>query len=287
MTRHEAVKHVFEKLRGIYSADDTVTLRAAQQIVQAVLKCTFEELVTRAGMRLHRQEREALEEALFNVREKHMPLAYLIGSVTFAGLYLAIRPPVLIPRPETEEWVVQLIEHLKSTEQMPGTILDLCTGSGCIALALAHAFPSSHVVGSDINEAALALAQENASRNEIKNVTWLKSDLFSQITDQTFDLIVSNPPYIPEGTVLDKSVSAWEHEHALFAGAEGLDLIKPIVAQAQDYLTGTISFPALVLEIDRTQGEAVKGLCRAAEFSRVECMIDMNGHDRTIWAGYK
>ena len=158
-----------------------------------------------------------------------------MGSTPFAGLEILTQPPVLIPRPETEEWTVNLIEQLQGLPDKKLQILDLCTGSGCIALALADALPQAKIFGTDISDSALALANHNKIHNHIPNVEFLRSDLFAQIPQKfTFDLIVGNPPYIDEQewNNLDPSVTQSEDKHALLAADHGLALIKKIIAAA-------------------------------------------------------
>lgn len=289
MTRQEAVQFVIEQLGTTYDTDPAVTMRAAQQMVQTITHGSFESLVIDAHKELTPQEMRHLHTAITQIRDEQMPLAYLVGQVPFVDNNIKVRAPILIPRPETEEWVAHLIDTLKKTPSAtPSTILDLCTGSGCIALALAKAFPHAQVTGIDINPAAIQLAQENAMENKIFNARFLKSDLFSVLNNNSYDLIVSNPPYIPETArnKIDVSVLNWEDERALFSGQDGLDLLTQIIKLAPQHLSRSRRFPALVVEIDRTQKDVIMQKCHAAGFTHVTCMTDFNGNPRTIWAGY-
>ncbi len=125
-----------------------------------------------------------------------LPIQYLIGTVDFYGLTLHVTPTVLIPRPETEQLVAFVIELLDQIGIVPARILDIGTGSGCIALALARAFPQSTVIGWDVSEAALLVARENAQVNGISNVEFVLRDVMQNLPSEHFDLIVSNPPYV-------------------------------------------------------------------------------------------
>lgn len=170
----------------------------------------------------------------------------------------------------------------------PLQILDLCTGSGCIALALADALPKAKVYGTDIADAALALAHENAQHNHITNVNFIKSDLFEKISAaQKFDLIVANPPYIPEQnwSTLEPSVKDWEDKHALIAPDQGLALIKKIIATAPAYLKPNnllkkLGIHQLYIEIDETQGAIVSTYLQNHGYTHTTIAKDLAGKDR-------
>ena len=163
-----------------------------------------------------------------------------------------------------------------------------CTGSGCIALALGDALPKSQVYGTDINRDALSLAQENAKHNQISNVTFLYSDLFNEIPrDLRFDLIISNPPYIPEQdwATLDRSVSQWEDKRALIAEDQGMALIKKIIDAAPAYLKPNEllkknGIAQLLIEIDETQGVAVSTYLENHGYTHITIAKDLEGKDR-------
>jgi release factor glutamine methyltransferase len=212
----------------------------------------------------------------------------MYGEIPFGQITIQVQLPILIPRPETEEWCYHLIDMLRATGITKFRILDLCTGSGCIALALAHAFPDAQVVGVDNNPAAVILAQHNAQRLSITNCTWLVSDLFEHCTDQQFDLIVANPPYIrpDEWPSLAPAVRLWEDYHALVASANGLHIITQIINRAPAYLN-TSSFlidlvPQLYIEIGYAQGSAVRSLMMTAQYATIHIWQDYAGHDRLV-----
>jgi release factor glutamine methyltransferase len=179
------------------------------------------------------------------------PLAYIIGHTTFANLQILTREPILIPRSETEEWCLDLIKIYKNLKIKPHKILDIGTGTGCLALALKSHFPDAQVTACDINNQALLLAQENADINQL-NINLVNSNVWENINKQQFDLIVSNPPYIAEHEYhnLQPSVLNFEDKNALTCDDNGLAIIKKIIKNALDYLNVN---GLLVIEIDRTQ----------------------------------
>lgn len=221
----------------------------------------------------------------------HKPLAYIIGSVPFCDLTIHVQPPLLIPRPETEEWVTHFIEQLKKENITTFSLLDMCTGTGCIALAIAHAFPQATVYAIDIDDQAVACARENAHKNNITNVTFVQSDLFTALHNQQFDFIVSNPPYIAhdEAASLDASVREWESPRALFADDDGYGLIKNIIKNAPQYLTSHTlhsSLPNLCIEIGYRQGPAVSAYMKEHGYTDVHIQKDYAGHDRVVCGRY-
>ncbi len=226
-----------------------------------------------------------LNEYIDQINKEHVPLAYIIGWVPFLDLKISVKPPILIPRPETEEWVHSLIQRLIPHQSKIGRILEIGTGSGVIGLALAKSLPQAQIWAIDINAQALDLARHNANINGIKNIEFIESDLFQALNNQTFDLIVSNPPYIPEASASEMalSVTEWEDSRALFAGDLGIDILKKILEQAPDYLQSQPELPfQLVLEIDRTQDEIIPKIGKKVGF---ECTPekDLFGNWRTIW----
>ncbi len=239
-----------------------------------------------SSIELSHDQQTQLNEYIQQINVHHKPLAYILGWVPFLDLKLFVQPPTLIPRPETEAWVDELIIELKKLNNNKLMILDIGTGSGCIALSLAKSFPKSQIYALDISASALKLAQKNAKFNQISSVTFLQSDLFSNLpADIKFDLIVSNPPYIDPAVKLDKSVTAWEDHGALFAPDHGLQIIELIILQAKNYLKkNTVLDYQLVIEIDISQGNIVKSFCEDSGFQDVTIKKDQFDRDRTVWA---
>ncbi len=209
------------------------------------------------------------------------PLQYVLGTVEFHGLQLRIGPGVLIPRPETEE----LVDRIIRTGKVPGTIVDIGTGSGCIALALKKAFPSAHVLGIDVSEAALVQARENARTNGLE-VEWVRADVLSldRVPVSSADLIVSNPPYVPLSDANDMSEHVLAHEPhvALFvADDEPLLFYRTIATLAYQQLApgGDLWF-----EGHHRYTPAVGDLLKSMSFADVEVLPDLTGHHRFIHA---
>ncbi len=232
------------------------------------------------------QEVGAEEEEVFwkfvKQKEQGVPVAYITGEAEFGELVLHSDRRALVPRPETEE-LAQYCAGLFERGANPD-ILDLCTGSGCIALYLAAKFPRARVVGADISQEALYLAAENARLTKLQDhIVWRQSDLFAQI-DGTFDLIVSNPPYIPSGDLPGLSAEVHhEPKQALDGGEDGLDIIRQIVAVAADYLN---SKGTLALEIGAGQADAV---CSLFDGNRWDGGVkkDFAGIERFVFARLK
>ncbi|MBQ7908174.1 MAG: peptide chain release factor N(5)-glutamine methyltransferase [Elusimicrobiaceae bacterium] len=215
-------------------------------------------------------------------KKSGMPVAYITGETDFCSLTLRCDARALAPRPETEE-LVEYCAKLFEKGADPA-ILDLCTGSGCIALALAAKFPRARVTAVDISPEALSLAQENARLSKLQEkVTFIQSNLFEEVSG-SFDLIVSNPPYIPTADMATLSPEVRQEPHlALDGGEDGLDIVRQIVQLAGDYLN---PYGTLALEIGMGEAPAV---CALFDPSQWEGGIkkDFAGIDRFIFARRK
>ncbi len=232
------------------------------------------------------KELDLLDKILNQITQEKKPLAYIIGSVPFLNLQIKIAAPILIPRHETEEWIESLIQKLSAFQNQITTILDIGTGSGCIALALAQGFPNAQITAIDINPTALALARENAILNQIKNVEFIESNLFEKLQNQKFDLIVSNPPYInpAEASKLPPEVVLWEDFGALFAKDQGLDIIVQILKNSDQFLNKNQKLPIqLVIEIGYDQKNTVLQIAQQYKW-QANAKIDSFGKWRSIWA---
>lgn len=213
------------------------------------------------------------------------PLAYILGSVPFCDLDILVKPPILIPRPETEEWVSWLIERLKQANFTKFTALDLCCGSGCIGLAIAKAFPESKIIGTDINPEAVKLSIENKNHNEIRNIEFIQSDLFQNLPSNfSCDLIVSNPPYLTkkELSLLNLEVKNWEDHLALVAQDEGMYFYHKIFKEAPKYLVPiNMSIPQIVVEIGPAQ-KTIENILPSYKFKKFILYKDMQYKNRWI-----
>jgi release factor glutamine methyltransferase len=212
-------------------------------------------------------------------RAKREPVAYILGRWGFRGLDLDVDPRVLVPRPETELVVDRCLALLDGVAGPD--VLDLGTGSGAIALALASELPEAQVSGCDVSEDALDVARGNGERLGI-GVEWIRSDLFSGLDGRRFRLVVSNPPYVAEAELagLDPEVRDWEPRGATVAGATGLEVIERIAAEARIALDPG---GALVLEIGAGQAGAVAALLEGAGLADVGCQRDHAGIERIVW----
>lgn len=216
--------------------------------------------------------------------EPHTPIQYIIGKAEFCGLDLIVNEHVLIPRPETEVLVGAILE-LVDSRQSTGhglSILDLCTGSGNIAISLTKALTNCKIIASDISKEALGVAKENAARiGVIDKIEFIKSDLFGNIKG-LFDFIVTNPPYIArhEFATLQEEVLK-EPRMALDGGDDGLDFYRRIVSEAPQYLkAGGI----LAMEIGYGQRKQISDIIEAAGLRLSEVKKDQNDIDRVMIA---
>ncbi|ELY2510242.1 peptide chain release factor N(5)-glutamine methyltransferase [Cronobacter sakazakii] len=221
-------------------------------------------------------------DALLARRAAGEPVAYLIGQREFWSLPLEVSPATLIPRPDTECLVEQALARLPAT---PCRILDLGTGTGAIALALASERPDCHVTALDIIPEAVALAKRNAQRLGIDNVTILQSHWFSALTDVRFSLIVSNPPYIDgDDPHLSQGDVRFEPKSALVADNAGLADLETLVTEARRFLEDN---GWLMLEHGWQQGEAVRELFTRAGYQAVETCRDYGGNERLTLGHYR
>jgi release factor glutamine methyltransferase len=221
---------------------------------------------------------------LFKRRRAGEPVAYLLGEREFYGILLRVDARVLIPRPDSERLVEVALERTRQ-RSMSGAALDLCTGSGCVAIAFARQRPTWSVTASDISPEALEVARGNAHRTgAVRNLRLLQGSLFAPVSGERFDLISANPPYIAAGEIagLPVDVRDFEPRLALDGGADGLVFVREIAALAPAHLKPR---GLLALEIGADQGAAALAILRERGYAEVELARDLGGRDRVV-SGY-
>jgi release factor glutamine methyltransferase len=209
------------------------------------------------------------------------PVAYLVGTREFYGRAFRVDKRVLVPRPDTEILVEVALERTRRVALSART-LDLCTGSGCVAIAIACERPTAPVLGVDISESALTVARDNALRLGAVQMGTLRSDLFANLpSNAKFELITANPPYIAESEIptLMTDVRDFEPRLALAGGADGLDIIRRIVVEAPAFLTED---GLLAMEVGAGQAPDVVALFKQAGYRAVESRRDYGGHERVV-----
>lgn len=241
-------------------------------------KCTEKKTLAQTLQDDEKPDTAAVYRSLLAARSRHVPLQHLTGEQEFMGYPFLVNEHVLIPRQDTECLVEAAVKQIKKKSGNI-TMLDLCTGSGCIAVSLKKLLPKAHVTATDLSKEALAVAKENAGRLQA-DISFLQGDLFEPVTGQ-FDLIVSNPPYIEAETIGTLMPEVRDHEprQALCGGADGLDFYRRIAKEAPAYLKPG---GALYLEIGCEQGKAVMALLLENGFEKVSCLQDLAGLDRIV-----
>ena len=254
----------------------TLPALEARALLAHQLGVTRERLIARPEQRVAPADADAFAN-LVERRRRGEPLAYLLGEKEFYGRLFAVSPAVLIPRPETE----LLVETALAYAASDGTqVLDLGTGSGCIAITLGLERSSWRVIASDVSSQALGVARDNANKWQAKNVTFRLGIWFSAVPAQRFDLIVSNPPYVAEG---DPHLEAlrFEPTNALVAEDNGLACLQTIIEGAPSHL---VAGGLLVLEHGHDQAHAVRNMFATRGWSDVQTRTDPAGLDRVTFA---
>jgi release factor glutamine methyltransferase len=219
-------------------------------------------------------------EKIIQRREKREPLQYILGHAYFMNLDLQVTPDVLVPRPETE----LLVERLCKAVPHGGKVLDLGTGSGAIALALAFERKDLNITAVDISEAALHVAESNRSKYKLDNVEFCQSDLFSSLGKRRFDCIAANLPYVSESEYLTlmPEVKDFEPKLALTAPADGLELIYKCIKKASVYLEPD---GIIIFEMGITQARNIHDALKdTGKFKNIETIQDYSGRDRFVCA---
>lgn len=289
---------VADSLRDISSALRACGIEDAAKESEIIFTgCTgFDRLALYRDQPMLSEAQAAGIRTFLNRRKEREPLQYIVGHTDFYGLKIKVGPGVLIPRPETEllvEEVIKIVSRqqtsgsrqtLKSKTQNPKSkinILDLCTGSGCIAVAVAKHFPESAIYGTDISEKALEYAEENAKTHNAGNVIFLKGNLYKPVETMKFDIIISNPPYIERLDIikLQPEISGWEPMEALDGGVDGLFFYRGILSEACGYLK---KGGAMLLEVGEGQARDVIRIARDSGLKCVSIIKDYAGIERHL-----
>lgn len=273
----KTIQHIRAELAPYYP--QTEISGFIQLIMDSVLGLSYTQLILEKERVLKSKECECIN-SIVNRLKKYEPIQYILGTTLFYGLMLDVAPGVLIPRPETEE-LVSWISKTKLPER--AKIIDIGTGSGCIALALKNELTDAELLGVDVSGEALALAANNAQKNNLE-VTFKKADIlqWNNIIWPQFDVVVSNPPYVldSEKKQMQANVLEYEPQLALFVNDnDPLVFYRNIAQFAQQQLKkGGLLF----FEINENMGDEMEKLVKQLEFSNVELRCDINGKTRML-----
>jgi release factor glutamine methyltransferase len=268
---------VLQTARARLASTSQFPRRDAGLILAHVLRCDQAALLTHPERILSPAETDQFEN-LLRRRLASEPVQYLTGTQEFFGLLFEVSPDVLIPRPETEHLVEAVLGRFDRQADL--RIADVGTGSGAIAVAIAHALPRSQVTAVDLYLPALEIARRNAERHGvIDRVALLQSDLLASAGSSEFDVVVSNPPYIAEGEVLEPQVANYEPRSALYAGPTGLEVYERLIPQARNLLTPE---GWLMMEIGHGQQPALQKLLN--DWRKISFAQDLQGIPRVVQA---
>ena len=255
----------------------------AELLLRFTLSCDRAYLFAHPERELTSEEQARYDEALTQ-RARGVPTQYITGHQEFWGMDFIVTPAVLIPRPETEHLIeaVMKLTVEKDTSSPDSRIVDVGTGSGCIAIALAKEFPHAEIHATDISAAALDIARSNAARNQFeKRIQFHETDLLRGLAPDSFDFVVSNPPYVGEAEEdqVQLEVRKFEPRNAVFAGSTGLEVIERLVPQARIALKPE---GWLLMEISGTIAERARQLL--SEWRQVQITNDLQGIPRVVSA---
>ena len=266
------------ELKDLYSPDEISSL--TRLILEKEFAVPFADILACKFNHLSDAEMQKLTEIVGKLKNSE-PIQYILGESDFFGLAFYVNGSVLIPRPETEELVQWVLE---SAENKPIKILDIGTGSGCIAVTLAKKLPSAEVHAWDISEDALEVARKNAERNGVKVIFVKRDMLLEPVSDEKFDIIVSNPPYVTEveKTEMQENVLNFEPHLALFVPDDNALVFYEKIADFA--LTNLNKDGKLFFEINRAKGADIAHLLEEKGFTNIELRKDISGNERMVMA---
>jgi release factor glutamine methyltransferase len=277
MNIHASLHEAAAALKKTINTDESRL--EAQLLLEHTLKVNHAWLIAHAENELDSRDQLQFHE-LIQRRMTGEPIAYIIGEREFYGLTLKVTPNTLIPRPDTETLVDTALSLIP--KNAPKTILDLGTGTGAIALVIAKHRPLSQLTAVDASYEALKVAQENAQHLTIPNVHFLQSNWFEHLLNQTFDLVISNPPYIEESDPhLNQGDLRFEPLSALASGNDGLNDIRHIISHVKKHLN---PHGWVLIEHGYNQSSRVADLMRLAEFNLIQHVNDLAGIERVTMA---
>lgn len=273
---------IFEVYNGIKKELAEVTedyVFEAKQLIKHITGYTNKEILMAYNEEVSEEDKKKID-IIIEKRKTHYPLQYILGSWEFYGIPFVVGEGVLIPRADTETLVEKALQKIEN--KRAAKVLDLCTGSGCIAITVAKKRTDVSVTALEKSDEALDYALLNMQQNEIKNMRLLKGDIFDlDAKDMKYDLIVSNPPYVTaeEMKHLQKEVT-YEPASALYGGEDGLTYYRTIASGYKDALNegGILGF-----EIGENQGEAVKKILDEAGYKNTEILCDIEDRQRVVF----
>jgi protein-(glutamine-N5) methyltransferase, release factor-specific len=279
LNSHEIISHIKLELDGFYSASELGII--ARQLVAKVTGLSHTDILTNKSINLTDKQIQLLEDFLERLK-KFEPIQYIVGETEFFGMRFFVNNNVLIPRPETEELIEWILNNYNKNQKIK--ILDIGTGSGCIAIVLKKFLPNSQVFALDISEDALKTAKQNAEQNGVK-IEFLHKDILSDFIEETeWDIIVSNPPYIPENEKnnISSNVLDYEPHLALFVPENSpLLFYKKIIDFTKKHLS---AFGEIYFETHYDKARDIEDLLLRNSFVDVEIRKDLSGNERMIRA---
>jgi len=278
----DLISHIRISLNSLYEKYEADAM--AMLVAEHVLR------LSRLQLSLQRQtavspQQWVKTETIISRLQQHEPLQYVLGCAHFYGLELEVTPAVLIPRPETEELVDYIVRENAARQNLQ--ILDICTGSGCIPIALSAHLNTENVAALDISAPALEVARRNAAKYH-QHINWLQKDILKDdlpFAEESLDMVVSNPPYVleQEKKLMRPNVLAFEPHLALFVPDTDPLLFYRRIAEVSQPLLKPTGY--LYVEINENQGNAIKKLLQNAGFKSVQILTDLFGKERFIKAG--
>ncbi len=275
----QILNDIQKQLQASFEARDAQLM--AQWLVEDILTVSTEKIILDVAVEVSELQQNQLDDAIHRLK-RHEPIQYVLGKASFYGLDFNVTPAVLIPRPETEELVDVVLQNID--KNMPIRLLDVGTGSGCIAITLAKNLPQAKVYGLDAEAGALAVARENAGLHQVP-VSWLKADfLKADLHIEPLDVLVSNPPYVTEDEkkIMQRNVLDYEPGAALFVpDSDPLVFYHAIASRGHALLkTGGKIF----CEINEFLGPETRALFVNADYQQVQLLKDMQDKDRVVSA---